>query len=87
MIIYKTTNIINGKIYIGQDTKNNPNYFGSGKLIKNALKKYGKPNFRKDILDYCYNMKELNEREIHRIEQYFSFDQRVGYNIAMGALG
>lgn len=47
MIIYKTTNKINGKIYVGLDTKNNPKYLGSGKIIKFAIKKYGKENFEK----------------------------------------
>lgn len=39
MIIYKTTNLINNKIYIGQDSKNNPEYLGSGlKLLKALIK-------------------------------------------------
>ena len=33
MVIYKITNLINGKIYVGQDMSNNPNYFGSGTMI------------------------------------------------------
>ena len=41
MIIYKTTNLINGKFYIGKDSKNDPNYLGSGKILKKAFKKYG----------------------------------------------
>ena len=41
MIIYKTTNLVNGKIYIGQDSNNNPNYYGSGTLLHKAIKKYG----------------------------------------------
>ncbi len=40
MIIYKTTNTINGKIYVGQDTRNLPKYLGSGKLLHKAIKKY-----------------------------------------------
>lgn len=42
MQIYKTTNLINSKIYIGQDSKNNLSYLGSGKLIKQAINKYGR---------------------------------------------
>lgn len=42
MIIYKTTNLINNKIYIGQDKNNNPKYLGSGDLLKKAIKKYEK---------------------------------------------
>jgi hypothetical protein len=32
MIIYKTTNLINGRFYVGSDKYNNPKYLGSGKL-------------------------------------------------------
>jgi hypothetical protein len=49
-IVYITTNLVNGKLYIGSSDYNNKNYFGSGVLIKKALKKYGKLNFQKDIL-------------------------------------
>ena len=52
MIIYLTTNNINGKKYIGLDTRNNPNYYGSGTLITMALKKYGRKNFTKEILAF-----------------------------------
>ena len=50
MVIYKTTNLINGKIYIGQDSKNNPKYLGSGVIFLKAIKKYGKENFVKETL-------------------------------------
>jgi hypothetical protein len=45
MIIYKTTNIINGKYYVGKDINNSESYLGSGVLLKRAIKKYGKENF------------------------------------------
>jgi hypothetical protein len=51
MIIYKTTNIVNGKIYIGQDKYDNPNYLGSGKILQLSFQKYGIENFRKEILE------------------------------------
>ena len=38
MHIYKTTNLINGKIYIGQEKGNNINYLGSGKILKLSVK-------------------------------------------------
>jgi len=44
MIIYKTTNLINGKYYIGKDKYNNPSYLGSGFILYQAIKKYGKEN-------------------------------------------
>jgi group I intron endonuclease len=87
MVIYKTTNLINGKIYIGQDTNNNPNYIGSGKIIKEAIKKYGKSNFIKEILEECETLEHLNEREIYWISLFNSTDNKIGYNILQGGLG
>lgn len=49
MIIYKTINIINNKIYIGRDMHNNPNYLGSGYILSKAIKKYNKENFKKEL--------------------------------------
>ena len=45
--VYLITNIINGKKYISSSRKSqiDENYYGSGKAIKDALKKYGKNNF------------------------------------------
>ena len=50
--VYITTNIINGKKYIGSSRKNtvDPQYYGSGRKIKNAIKKYGIENFTREIL-------------------------------------
>lgn len=39
MIIYKTTNLINNKVYIGKDSKNKPSYYGGGILLKKSIKK------------------------------------------------
>jgi hypothetical protein len=49
-IVYLTTNLINGKQYIGSSSFNRPSYFGSGVDISKAIKKYGKSNFKKEIL-------------------------------------
>lgn len=87
MIIYKTTNLFNNKIYIGQDSKNNPNYYGSGTIILLAIKKYGKSNFKKEIIEICNNRKELNLREIYWISYFNSTDRKIGYNIAKGGGG
>ena len=48
-LIYKTENKINGKIYIGKHITNTigDNYLGSGIYLLNAIKKYGKENFKK----------------------------------------
>ncbi len=53
MVIYKTTNKINKKFNNGADSRNNPNYLGSGVYLINAIKKYGKENFKKEILEEC----------------------------------
>lgn len=69
MIIYKTTNLINGKFYIGRDKFNNSEYLGLGKILQSAIEKYGKENFKKEILEHCSSIEELNEREIFWIKE------------------
>ena len=87
MVIYKTTNLINGKIYVGKDAKNNPKYYGSGNLIKLAIKKYGKENFKKEIIEYCLDCVELSKREIYWIKELNSIDKLIGYNLSEGGIG
>lgn len=84
MVIYKTTNLLNDKIYIGQDSNNNPEYFGSGLQLLRAIKKYGKENFKKEILEECMDCSLLDEREIYWIKYYNSIDREIGYNITEG---
>lgn len=85
MFIYKTTNLINNKIYIGQTTKDKTkSYLGSGTYFKKALKKYSKENFKREIMEHCSNMDELNEREIYWIRECNSQDKNIGYNLANG---
>ena len=64
-LIYRITNSINGKYYIGQHTTNNPydGYMGSGKLILEAENKYGLSNFTKEILFDFDNFDEMNDKE------------------------
>jgi group I intron endonuclease len=87
MIIYKTTNLINGKFYIGKDLYNNSSYFGSGILLKNAILKYGINNFKKEILEYCECREFLNDREKYWISHLKSQDRSIGYNIHSGGDG
>ena len=82
MIIYKTTNLINGNFYIGQDSKNNPNYLGSGLLLNRAIEKYGRKNFVKEIVEQCKSKQQLNEREI-----FWILELKPLYNIASGGSG
>ncbi len=87
MIIYKTTNLINGKIYIGKDKHNDPKYLGSGRSLQNAIKKYGKENFQKEILEYCKSDKHMAEREMIWITKFNSTNRSVGYNMTNGGNG
>ena len=83
MIIYKTTNLLNGKLYIGLSINNRSRYYGSGILIKLAIKKYGKENFKKEIIEYCTDIDDLNNAEIFWIWKCDSLAPK-GYNIAKG---
>ena len=87
-IIYKIENNVNNKIYIGKTTKidNFKNYYGSGKIIKSALKKYGKESFTKEIIYYAFSIEELNEKEIYFIK-YYNSALPNGYNIGLGGEG
>ena len=70
-IIYKITNKINGRFYIGMHTGYPDDaYFGSGKRIKAEIRKYGKENFSKEILEYCMSRETLifREKEIVNID-------------------
>ena len=87
MYIYKTTNNLNGKIYIGLSKYNpneNPEYLGSGFLLKRAVECYGKENFTKIILEECESKELLLERERYWIAVFKSNDRQIGYNICEG---
>ncbi len=87
MVIYITTNLINGKKYIGKSINCKNSYLGSGKIFKQALKKYGKQNFKKEILEECLNEEELNKQEIYWINKYNANNDENFYNITEGGEG
>jgi group I intron endonuclease len=87
MIIYKTLNLVNGKYYIGMDTKNNPTYIGSGTLLKKAIEKYGKESFKKITLEECDSIEQLKEQEKYWISVYSACTDRESYNISTGGTG
>lgn len=90
-VIYKVTNNLNGKVYIGQKRLSRENfiksrYFGSGKYIKLSIKKYGLDNFSREVLDECDSQDKLDEKEKYWIGFYGSLSPN-GYNIVNGAWG
>jgi len=85
--IYRTTNTINGKFYIGKTTKPNSNYLGSGRGISNAIKKYGKQNFKYETLEVCNDEVELNEKEIYWIDKLNAYESQDSYNSTRGGEG
>lgn len=84
-LIYKITNLINNKIYIGQHVTTNVNddYMGSGDHIKNAIKKYGIENFKKEIIAECSSFDEMNDLEGELVNQDFVNNPNT-YNHAIG---
>lgn len=83
--VYLTTNLVNGKVYVGKHEFNSvKDYIGSGTAFKNAVKKYGKENFRRKILRLCYTLHELRIWEHVYIVKYKSYVCSIGYNIAKG---
>jgi hypothetical protein len=86
MEIYLTTNLINGKIYIGQTRTNDPNYLGSGTLIVKAIQKYGRENFKKETLEIVNKEEQLDEREIFWISTFRNSGYNM-YNVQEGGRG
>lgn len=86
-LIYKTTNKINGKYYIGaHETENiNDGYLGSGKYLKRAIKKYGKENFEKIILKECSSQEDMFQSEIDEINLHKN--NPLCYNLKDGGIG
>ena len=84
-VIYKITNSINGRYYIGRHaTKNiNDEYMGSGKAISNAVKKYGKDAFVKEIIAEAQSREELWELEKQIVNETVVKDP-LSYNMTYG---
>lgn len=87
--VYLTTNLVNGKMYVGirkcQNGHVDARYYGSGKLLKRALVKYGRAMFTVKRLAWAYSRKELGEKEkifIARYRRKFGRDRM--YNLADG---
>lgn len=89
--IYMITNKINNKKYIGMRTYNgddikNDIYMGSGKILRQAFKKYRIENFEKAILEVC-TKENVSVKEKEYIEKFNAIDDNMFYNIAPGGKG
>lgn len=82
--VYKITNLINGKYYIGKhQTKNlDDGYMGSSAVLKRAIRKYGLDNFKKEIL-YIFN----SEAEMNAKEKELVVISENTYNLNQGGHG
>jgi hypothetical protein len=86
--IYKITNNINNKIYIGkhQTAIIDDGYMGSGKILKAAIKKYGVENFKKDILHIFNSEEDMNAMEKELVTEDFCLRPDT-YNLCIGGKG
>ncbi len=86
--VYETRNLINGKIYIGVHAtkKLDGKYLGSGKIFKQAIKKYGKENFSRRILEFFHTYSEALEYENYLVDSNF-VKRDDTYNICCGGSG
>ena len=86
--LYRITNKVNGKIYVGvHKTRNlDDGYMGSGKVIQAAIKKHGVENFQKEILETFENAAQMFEREKEVVTEEFLARDDV-YNLRRGGTG
>jgi len=80
--LYIITNLVNGKQYVGSHSTNNLNdkYLGSGKLILKAVKKYGKDNFKREIIKKFNDISEARHLEVIYINKFNTLVP-FGYNL------
>lgn len=87
-LIYKTTNLIDNKIYIGCHITDDidDDYLGSGKYFKYAINKYGIENFKKEILLECSSKEEMFKKESEIVNEEF-VSRNDNYNLKLGGFG
>lgn len=86
--LYKITNLVNGKMYIGQHATSDldDGYMGSSKILKQAIRKYGPQCFRKEWICFCEDKQELDYMERVFVDQTW-IDRSDTYNLKLGGAG
>jgi len=90
MVIYRITNTVNNKVYIGQTVQNlndrlNHHFRSNPKLpLYKAHLKYGRKSFIIEIIDKAETLEELNDKEVYWIQYYDSTNKKNGYNLMTG---
>jgi hypothetical protein len=86
--VYKTTNLINGKFYVGVHKTDNPHdeYLGSGKLLRSAIEKHGVSNFKKEVLFIFDNPEAMFAKEAEIVTAEFLAENNT-YNLKAGGFG
>lgn len=96
MIIYKITNQINNKVYIGQTLLTPEQRFQkhiqkakrkTNRYLYDAMNLYGYNNFNIEIIDNCIDRNEMNTKEMFWISFYNSNNKNYGYNMTPGGGG
>ena len=94
--VYKITNKITGKIYIGITNQGSgaryrhhwyESRIGEPSPIHRSMAKYGEDNFTLDIIDFAETYEELKEKEKFWIKKFNSTDRNIGYNLTEGGDG
>lgn len=83
MNIFKVTHIDSGKVYVGYSMNNNPNFLGSGKYIKRAVRDFGTKEFTKEILEEFPQDTGIDKITTHVeywIKKFKSDNAHYGYN-------
>ena len=90
-IVYKTTNTVNGKFYIGKHKCSSlefDGYLGSGSVLKAAIKKYGEESFSRETLAVFESANKAAESERNYVSpEYLNSHRGVCYNVAIGGYG
>ena len=86
--VYKTTNNVNGKIYVGSHKTDNidDEYLGSGKHLIRSIEKYGRENFKKEIIQIFDNPDDMFNLEAKIVDEDF-VNRDDTYNMKMGGYG